>query len=176
VELQLPHGWNEWDNSPIVLFHGTTASGAASILSAIDVAIGEPDKDFGRGFYTTTLRSQASEWAERKAITSRVEQLPAIVKLTLDRVALSGLNHLGFVRKGYDAVDFWRFVFHCRQEGSHIPDQESYYDVVYGPVAEIWFDPPHRSTFPRFDQISFHTVKAQTLLNDSMLCQKELIS
>jgi hypothetical protein len=171
----LPKGWTPWDNSPIVLFHGTLSSSAGSILAAVDVEKGEDRKDFGRGFYTTTLRSQAVEWAERKAITAQSAK-PSVVRLTLERGALSKLDHLGFVRGGYDAIDYWRFVFHCRQGNSHFIDQTVYYDVVYGPVAEIWVDPPHRRVFPRFDQISFHTARAQTILNDIATCRKEVIS
>ncbi len=175
MELQLPKGWTEWDNSPIILFHGTTAPAAASILKGVDVSMGNSDCDFGRGFYTTTLYSQALDWAARQAVSKPVVGRPAIVKLTLDRNALSQLNHLGFVRKGQDAVDYWRFVFNCRQERSHKVDLGEYYDVVYGPVAEIWSDPARRSTFPRFDQISFHTPHAQALLNDDVRCQKEIV-
>jgi len=175
VELQLPEGWIGWDNSPIVLFHGTLLSSVASIVSNVDITRGEADTDFGRGFYTSTLLSQAIDWAERKAITAPILEEPAVVRLKVNRLALSRLTHLGFVRGARDAEDFWRFVFHCRQERPHILQSESYYDVVYGPVAEVWDDPPHRSVFPHFDQISFHTSESQVLLNNGLYCEKEII-
>ena len=62
-----------------------------------------PNTDFGQGFYTTTWLSQAQEWAEQKAAT--VGKQPAVVKLTLDRLALRSLKSLAFVRGSLDAED-----------------------------------------------------------------------
>lgn len=41
----------------------------------------------------------------------------------------------------------------------------SYYDLVYGPVAAFW---NQRMTIADADQISFHTTKAEAVLNKSL--------
>jgi hypothetical protein len=175
MSITLPDGWESWNNSPIVLFHGTLASAAESVADRVDLSFGNSETDFGRGFYTTTLFSQAVEWAETKAVNSPGDENPAVVRVELNRHALSQLHHIAFVRGAKDAEDFWRFVFHCREGLPHMLESESNYDVVYGPVAAVWEDPPRREVFPNFDQISFHTSDAAAMLNTSSLCVKGVI-
>jgi hypothetical protein len=154
----------KWNNPNIKLFHGTVEGAAAAMQSnGIDPSLGRPNTDFGRGFYTTTWLSQAQEWAGQKAVT--VGKQPAVVKLTLDRLALRSLRSLAFVRGSLDAEDFWSFVEHCRNGDGDAPVTHEYYDVVYGPVAVRW-GPDEYEIHPEMDQISFHGTSARELLRE----------
>lgn len=96
-----------WDNPPVELFHGTIAEYASSILqSGIDPSKGRINADFGQGFYTTTRRKQAVYWAILQA--DKRQRDPAIVKVTVKRLALRHLKSLVFVLG--DTMD--RISFH----------------------------------------------------------------
>ena len=43
----------------LILYHGTNYN-----FDTIDLSQSKDKRDFGKGFYTTTLREQAQEWAE----------------------------------------------------------------------------------------------------------------
>ena len=170
MSRDLPLAFPLWENQPLVLYHGTTESQARLIhAGAVNVGFGNADKDFGQGFYTTTSRQQAI----RRAIYlqgngTRNHDKPYLVKLTLNRLELARMNVLAFVRAEPDAEDLWSFVRHCRREepfhfraSRPAPDR---YDVVYGPLVRSW---QSRTCYPQSDQISFHTARAQSLLNDA---------
>jgi hypothetical protein len=167
--------WPAWTNPEIILYHGTVGSAAQAICAGVDLSFGEPRRDFGKGFYTTTWERQAREWAQRKVISKRSFEPPVVVKLTLDRNALSQLSTLAFVRGARDAQDYWKCVSHCRRGLPHRPGPSAYYDVVYGPVAAIWGNPLHCYTIAKFDQVSFHTAAAQLMLNEVSICSKEIV-
>jgi hypothetical protein len=40
-------------------------------IDSIDISMGKPNRDFGRGFYVTKLREQAQAWADRKGEDNR---------------------------------------------------------------------------------------------------------
>ncbi|MDR0811503.1 MAG: DUF3990 domain-containing protein [Paludibacter sp.] len=46
-------------NSKITLYHGSNHN-----FQSVDLSKSKDKRDFGRGFYLTTLQSQAKEWAE----------------------------------------------------------------------------------------------------------------
>lgn len=147
-----------------MLYHGTLDVHASLILqSGVDVGSGAPGKDFGRGFYTTTVRQQADDWAWRLSGQSGGMK-PAVLEISIDRGALAALETLAFVRGERDAHDFWSLVAHCRSgaddHGRSAPT--AYYDVVIGPVSAFW---EQRATMLGADQISFHTRRAEELLN-----------
>jgi hypothetical protein len=156
-----------WTNQDVRLYHGTTDQHAAAILSGpVKCSLGRPYRDFGPGFYTTTLLTQAHTWAAEVALTIP-GATPAVIELTVAREDLAQLDTLAFVRGDFSADDFWSFVHYCRvgatdhgRGGTRGP----YYDVVYGPVAAFW---NQRSTISGADQISFHTPAADLLLNRS---------
>lgn len=162
-----------WTNRRLVLYHGTTVDGAAEILqTGVRIDRGTIDCDFGRGFYTTTLRRQADHWAWKLA--SRTEgAVPAVLEFEVDRNHLSRLDTLSFVRGDYDARDFWSFVVHCRLKGpDHVrTGAGQYYDVVIGPVAAFW---DQYMTMQGSDQISFHTHEAERLLNSGATARRRI--
>ena len=153
-----------WTNQDIVLYHGTVDRFVLPLTSGgVVSSIGKPGTDFGPGFYTTTVLTQAQMWAYQLS-ASRAGTAPAVVEFTISREALATLQTLAFVRGDFQAEDFWSFVHHCRKgatDHGRIPPQR-YYDVVYGPVAAFW---NQRMTIAAADQISFHTPAADTLLN-----------
>jgi len=166
--------WPAWTNQPICLYHGTIRRFAESIVrDGVDVARGGLRRDFGQGFYVTTLLSQAREWAIE--IGRDRDEPHAVVQLTLDRIALGSLRTLAFVRGELDAVDYWSFVAYCRQGKRRAPVSDKDYDVVYGPVARFWGGPRTSVVHRNYDQISFHGEAAQRVLRDSDQCKVEII-
>jgi hypothetical protein len=161
-----------WTNPRITLYHGTVEAAARSIVTRVDLSHGAPKRDFGRGLYTTTWRYQAQDWANQTA--RRRGGRPAVVRITLDRDALGFLSTLAFVRGARGAQDFWKIVRHCRSGLAHRSSSPAYYDVVYGPVAVLWENPMLCYTIANYDQISFHSVAAESILNDKAICSKEI--
>jgi hypothetical protein len=43
----------------LILYHGSNKN-----FDAVDLSMSKDKRDFGRGFYTTTLREQAEDWAK----------------------------------------------------------------------------------------------------------------
>ena len=153
-----------WTNQPLRVYHGTTDVHADAILhSGVQIGSGRPERDFGPGFYTTTLRAQAEYWAWERSGKS-AGAAPAVLEITLNREALGGLDTLAFVRGEREAEDFWSLVAHCRSGATDHGRRgdETRYDIVIGPVTAFW---KQRVTMLGADQISFHTERAQRLLN-----------
>jgi hypothetical protein len=160
-----------WDNPKKELYHGTTKRHADSILrDGIDPSRGEPNTDFGQGFYTTTNLTQAQEWAEAKA--SDTGDAAVVLKLTIDRSALAALRDLVFSRP---TSDYWSLVERCRDQDDAPHPTGNDYDVVYGPVAKRWWGSKAYTTFPGYDQTSFHGDVAKDVLNDKTLCEVEVV-
>lgn len=154
-----------WTNQPLVLYHGTIDLCVTPILSGINISMGSPNTDFGQGFYTTTVKRQAHTWAWlRSHLTPG--SIPAVLRFELDRDALSHLDILSFVLGNYDADDFWSLVFHCRSGNPPHARMSGggLYDVVVGPVAASW---KQQLLISETDQISFHTLKAASILDGS---------
>jgi hypothetical protein len=156
-----------WNNQDIVLYHGTVDSVALAIeTGVILVSHGRTHTDFGPGFYTTTLERQAYTWAAQIA-DSKAGAKPAVIEITVGREDLALLDTLVFARGDFDAGDFWSLIHHCRKgatdHGRMVPN--TYYDLVYGPVAAFWHQ---RTAIANADQISFHTTKAEAVLNKSL--------
>jgi hypothetical protein len=154
-----------WSNQDLVVYHGTVDTFAATIASGkIVVSKGKPHTDFAPGSYTTTPKRQASMWGAQIS-ASRPGTAPAVIELTINRVPLAGLDTLAFVRGDFDAEDFWSFIHHCRKgaldQGRSSP---CYYDVVYCQFAAFW---NQRMIVANADQISFHTTRAEKVLNSS---------
>jgi len=158
-----------WDD-PLVLWHGTTAESALSVLGALSTAYCFRDLDFGRGFYATTSQSQAVEWARHKQ-AQRGTGI-GVVCFVLPRSALVGLHVVAFARGDRDADDYWRLVFCCRNGGGHGLDAaaDHPYDLVIGPVARRFDAWSERDAFSDMDQWSFHTQAAFDALEGGRRC------
>ncbi|MGA2738590.1 MAG: DUF3990 domain-containing protein [Bryobacteraceae bacterium] len=150
----------------LVVFHGTVDSFAESIVSGVTVGHATANTDFGPGFYTTTVKRQAQMWAARLSAT-RPGTSPAAIEIVIRRPSLASLEALAFVRGDFGADDYWSLIHHCRKGAlghGRLPPAPSYYDVVYGPVAAFW---NQRMVVADADQISFHTMAAEAVLNAS---------
>lgn len=154
-----------WTNAPLRLFHGTTRSSAIAIVAdGVRLRFAQPRTDSGRGFYATTNRAQAGEFAAKYGNRFGGEAR-ALVEFTVDRDNLASLDSLTFVSGGKAAEDFWQLVEYCRAGGqghARTGDATTFYDVVCGPVTKNWRT---HNIHWSLDQISFHTANALALLN-----------
>jgi hypothetical protein len=161
----------------------TTYHDAAKIIAhGIDLNKCRVDTDFGRGFYTTTVKYQARQWAWARfydpVVASIRPNQPVVLKFVVDRFQLADLYFISFVLGGPSKLNFWSLVQHCRRSipatssspavvNDHRgpvlqPDGTSWYDVACGPVAAFW---RQRYAMQDADQFSFHTAGGVRLLN-----------
>lgn len=174
----LPPAWNTL-NTHITFWHGSIRSAALDInANGIDLTRGRNALDFGRGFYTTTIRRRAERWARIKYLNLRpairAVDRPALLRFEIPLVLLARLESLMFVRGDAANDAFWSFVHHCRQSTAAVarthlhptraaPDD--WYDVVCGPIAAVW--PPNgRAAIRNSDQFSFHSATGIAILDD----------
>ncbi len=153
-----------WSNQDIVVYHGTVDTYVAALTGrTVSVSAGKGRTDFGPGFYTTTRFRQAKNWAMKVALGNLIAK-PAVVQFVISRESLGQLETLAFVRGHDSADDLWSLIRHCRSGGTHHGRKEGVrlYDVVYGPVSIDW---RQRIAALDGDQISFHTIAAQSVLN-----------
>jgi len=153
-----------WSNQDIFVYHGTVDTYVHALTSrGVSVSAGKRNTDFGPGFYTTTRLRQAENWAKQLSRYTPGTR-PAVIEFTIPRESLGLLTTLAFVRGHDSADDLWSLILHCRNGGAHHRRKEGggFYDVVYGPVAVKW---KQRIAALDGDQISFHTVAAESVLN-----------
>ncbi|MDR3364310.1 MAG: DUF3990 domain-containing protein [Clostridiales Family XIII bacterium] len=104
----------------VTLFHGSNQA-----FDVIDLSKAKDKRDFGRGFYTTTLKAQAEDWA--KIIRQRLGGDASYLYEISFRLA-DGLN----VRRFSDLTSDWlEMIKQNRVYGGVQHD----YDAVIGPVA-----------------------------------------
>jgi len=105
--------------------------GSDTLVAVIDLQKCKPNRDFGRGFYVTKLRSQAEDMAVR--ITKRSKQIPIVTEYEFDEYAYedSDLKVLRF--DGYDE-NWLDFVVLNRNTDKR--KQAHDYDIIEGPVAD----------------------------------------
>jgi hypothetical protein len=152
------------------LYHGSNA-----IITAIDLNRCEPFKDFGKGFYTTTISRHANERAIN--IAEEKNSSPVVTVFDFDEVALSD-GKLSVKRFLSPSAEWVEFVMRCRDR--KLPQPPHTYDIVEGPIA----NDKMRTQFALFErgtidmetvlkrityiedthQISFHTPAAIALL------------
>jgi hypothetical protein len=165
----------KWRNQDLVLYHGTLNIYSASIRSRVDVRKGRKGTDFGRGFYTTTVKRQARAWAWQLCLDYNGNLKPGLAYATpelivfrVERDALAKLDCLMFARGDYHARDYWSLVHHCRSKkpghGRNVTatNPNRWYDVVVGPVAAVWRT---RLAIAGTDQYSFHTSRGANVLD-----------
>jgi len=162
----------------MTLYHGSNMK-----IEKVDLGKCKPFKDFGCGFYTTTLREQAVRMAERTVRIYR-EGKPCVTEFSLDDAHLTStaLN----IKHFKEPDNEWaRFVINNRNHSFsdiHNPccNIDNKYDIVIGPVANdditalidvylsgILSDEAltRELTFRDLSiQISFHTEKSLTYL------------
>jgi hypothetical protein len=115
----------------------TLYHGSYTVVQKPDVTFGAPRKDFGQGFYTTTSKRQADEWA--KASSWR-EKKPASTTSTFEFAGRQ--SNYGIYRFADDDIIGWiDFVAKNRYPNKYHPYiSELYsnidtYDIIIGPIA-----------------------------------------
>jgi hypothetical protein len=165
--------WQPARSRFVSLYHGCTGDDRLNMeANGIQVSGCRVDTDFGRGFYMTTLRRQARQWAWIRYYSPGVRRSgnqPVILRFLVEREVLGKCCSLQFVRGDFNSLDFWSLVQHCRSSttssirhherstGSRTATSGDWYDTVSGPVAAFW-DP--RVAMQGADQLSFHTQPA----------------
>lgn len=173
--LNAPPLWKQYAET-VELWHGCVESDALAIrANGVDPQRGHPATDFGRGFYTTTIRRQARHWAWQRASVSsqtvRKNRRPVVLRFQIPLARLAELNSLQFVVGDFANERFWSLVHYCRGSTpgnvrDHLhPDSArgGWYDMVVGPVAAFW---QQRVAMTGADQFSFHTTVGAAVLNE----------
>lgn len=110
----------------MILYHGSNMP-----IVDIDLSQGKKYKDFGQGFYTTHIKSQAEYWSRR--IADRFGGVPTVTEFDFD---LEAAYAAGLKVKVFENPDReWAlFVMANRKQD----DEEFHhdYDIVIGPVAD----------------------------------------
>lgn len=116
----------------MILYHGSFQE-----VSKPDLEHSRPNVDFGRGFYTTSIYTQAVKWSEKFKNRGRNG---IISSYTFDEQSLKTLKVLRLETYSEEWLDF---ILKCRS-GKDVSD----YDIVIGGVAndkvfntvELYFD------------------------------------
>ena len=109
------------NSEPVILYHGSN-----QIIKQPNILDNGFTKDFGYGFYTTTMEKQAVSWARRK---SRNGGRAIINVFNLDINYKRDLNNKIF----NDMSDEWLdFICECRKDKEY----KHKFDTVEGPMAD----------------------------------------
>jgi len=108
----------------MIIYHGGTEIVKTPMIMPINKG-----RDFGIGFYTTTIKEQAEKWAVRQSRNRRTESAILNVYEYDDDSAINQLEIKTFNDYTTDWLDL---VISCRQDGSH----NHGYDVVCGKIAD----------------------------------------
>ena len=105
--------------------------GSYTVISLIDLSKCEKHKDFGQGFYVTSYRKQAEEWAEKIGLKNNTQGV--VTEFEFFESAFSSWNYK--VLRFEDYSDEWLdFVVLNRNPRNENPTHD--YDIVEGPVAD----------------------------------------
>ena len=116
----------------IRLYHGSN-----TVIETIDLSKGRPNKDFGRGFYVTTIKEQAEKMARRVARIYGGEPHVTVFALEEDQIDKADLS----IRRFDHPTKEWAlFVINNRNRGfedisSPECNIDNKYNLVIGPVA-----------------------------------------
>ena len=111
----------------ITVYHGTT-----SLIINIDVSLGKPYKDFGRGFYVTKSKEHAKTLALRNK-RIEIERFGRLCEAYIYTYEIDISKLSDFSIKKFNNADFeWlQFVILNRKTR----DRSHNYDIVIGPTA-----------------------------------------
>lgn len=111
----------EEDSRELVVYHGSCYD-----FDEVDLSKSHNRRDFGRGFYTTILRTQSEEWAYRLSLREKKTTYFVYEYLFLESAALK-VKRFDSLSRGW-----LEFIKENRSKGGLQHD----YDVVIGPVAD----------------------------------------
>lgn len=114
---------NVFDNSlnHLIVYHGSN-----QIIKQPNIVCNGFTKDFGYGFYTTTMDKQAISWAKRK---SRNGGKAVLNIFELDITYTRDLNNKVFTTMSDEWLDF---ICNCRRDKGYVHK----FDTVEGPMAD----------------------------------------
>ena len=117
----------------MILYHGSNIE-----IEQVNLSKCRPFKDFGRGFYTTSIKDQALSMAKR---TVRIykEGTPCITEYFFDETVLTSSRYK-IKRFPEPSIEWARFVINNRNTNfknfvSFECNTDCKYDIVTGPVA-----------------------------------------
>jgi len=110
----------------MIVYHGNYTE-----IDEVDLSFCQKERDFGRGFYVTNIRSQAEQWAARKGRWHKVQGVVTAFEVNEDVFRMLKLSVLRF--EGY-TEDWLDFIILNR--GNKSEQQAHSHDVVEGPVAD----------------------------------------
>ncbi|MCI9136000.1 MAG: DUF3990 domain-containing protein [Lachnospiraceae bacterium] len=111
----------EENSRELVVYHGSCHD-----FDKIDLSKSHNRRDFGKGFYTTILKSQSKEWAYRLSLREKKKPYFVYEYLFTENTSLKV--------KRFDSLskDWLKFIKENRIKGGLQHD----YDIVIGPVAD----------------------------------------
>lgn len=109
------------------LYHGSNV-----LIETIDLSKGHINKDFGKGFYLTSLPQQAAEMAKRKA-RQILNGNPIVTEFEFDDSCLTN-GELKVKIFGEVSVEWAEFILNNRHATRN--DFHHNLDIVVGPVAD----------------------------------------
>lgn len=107
------------------LYHGSNVA-----IDVIDLSKSRPGKDFGKGFYLSVDKQQATEMAESKVAFLGGE--PIVTEFEFDENILTS-GQLKFKTFESYSEEWAKFVYDNRENFSATPIHN--YDIIYGPIA-----------------------------------------
>ncbi len=118
----------------MILYHGSNVE-----VIDIDLTKCKPYKDFGQGFYLTSIKSQALAMAKR--ISAIYDGNPIISTFEVPNNILT-LNELKIKNFGTQATKEWALFIRNNRDrffkeiSNELCNQDIKYDIVFGPVAD----------------------------------------
>ena len=109
------------------LYHGSNIK-----IDIPDLSKSKPYKDFGKGFYLSEDKSQATRMAEQKTL-QMLQGNPVVSEFEFDESLLQSKELKVKLFNDY-SVDWARFVLENRDRTRQHPTH--HYDIVYGPIAD----------------------------------------
>ena len=118
----------------MILYHGSNIE-----IMDIDFDKCKPYKDFGKGFYLTSLKHQAVRMAENKVALFGGEPIVTVYEVDDDIMSKEDLNTKSFPMN--PTIEWARFIVNNRNRNfddtaSEECNIDAKYDVVLGPVAD----------------------------------------
>lgn len=111
----------------ITLYHGSNI-----VIDHIDLSLSKPDKDFGRGFYLTDIKSQAEDMAVRRYRIMGVGE-PTVTSFLFDESMLE--SDVLKVKTFEGATEEWaEFILNNRHASRDGFNHD--YDIIIGPIAD----------------------------------------
>jgi len=110
----------------MILYHGSNVA-----IDKIDLSLGNPDKDFGKGFYLTDIESQAKKMSLRKVRTTGTGE-PILTTFEFDEKLLRDKSLK--VKIFHKPSREWaKFIMNNRKASETGFKHD--YDIVVGPIA-----------------------------------------